>query len=346
MLTGADSPPASLAGELQEAVSTAYGLRIVAVLPVRAAWLVQAEGGRYYLKRTAARQEDLPFLAALHDHLTATAPGLTPELRRPADGGYGLVWNGQFYLLYEELPGREADYTLGGDVEAVAAGLADFHRAARGLAPMPPPGSRRCYGRWPAWFAGRLRDLRRYRHLGHWRNGAFDRAYQALLPRYLIQAQNALAWLNASAYSMLCRDAAAAGQICHHDLAHHNALVDGDTVRFVDLDYALADLALHDVANLFGHLIRLFAWELEPVRRALGGYWPRPPGADDLLVLGAFILWPQDFWQIGRQFYDERQPWTEEHFLALLQRKCGRTAERERFLAGFWRACGLPGEPL
>ncbi|MGE5598235.1 MAG: CotS family spore coat protein [Bacteroidota bacterium] len=341
MLTGAvpGSPPL-------EVVSAAYGLKIVSAAPVRAAWLIATDQARYYLKRTAASREDLPFLAALHDYLNGNAPGLTPRLRRPPGGGYGLVHEGRVYLLYEELAGREADYNRRGDLEAVAAGLAWFHRAARGFAPLPPAGPRRCYGRWPAWFARRLRDLQRFRVLGRWRDGAFDRAYQVLMPRYLTQARNAAAWLNASDYSVLSSRAAAAREICHHDLAHHNALLDGPVVRFVDLDYALADLALHDLANLLGHLLRLHAWDLEPVRRALGSYWPRPPAKETLAVLGALLLWPQDFWQIGRQFYDERQPWTEDHFLALLERKCGRPAARERFLADFWRAYGLPGGPF
>jgi CotS family spore coat protein len=181
----------------------------------------------------------------------------------------------------------------------------------------------------------RLHDLDRFLALAKLGDGRFDRAYADLWPAYRRQAEHASRLLCGAVYEQHARLASARGEICHHDLAHHNVLLAQGLASFVDLDYAVADTALHDLANLCGHVMRLHNWSWEPVRLALASYWEEiPPAADDRTVLGMMLLWPQDYWQIGRQFYDERQPWPTERFMDLLERKCGKGGERRRLL---WR---------
>ncbi|MGE5550673.1 MAG: CotS family spore coat protein [Bacteroidota bacterium] len=334
--------PSGLRARLEEQ----YNLRVKTCARARSAWRIETDAGPRFVKRTQADRESLPFVTGLHDYLDRTWPGIAPRIHRSRTGEAAFQYGLDNYLLLDALPGREADYLNPGDPGAVAAGLAAFHRAARGYDLASAPPSRRRHGSWPGIMTARLADLDRFWRLAKTRGGCFDRAYLALRAAFLPEAAAARDYLLASAYPRLAADAALSREICHHDLAHHNALIEGDTVRFLDLDYAVGDTVLHDLANLCGHLLRLFGWELDPVRAVLARYWAGPPPPAALAVLGGMLLWPQDCWQIGRQFYDEHQPWTEDEFLALLRRKCGKTRARRGFLRRFWREYQLPALPL
>lgn len=309
---------------------------------VRAAWLLATDRGPFYLKRLRVEPRELPFVLALHDHLAAHAWGIVPEPVRTRDGRASFTAAGGAYLLLSPLPGKEADYKVPGESERTAAGLADFHQAAKGFRPPAGFGPRRYYGTWRVRLELRLRDLDRYRTRAENGRGRFDRSYLALWPDLHRQAVEARSLLEGPAYERLSLRAAVVREICHHDLAHRNVLLDGKTVRFLDLDYAVGDTILHDLVNLAGHLNRLHNWAPEWFLAALGAYWRRGyPGAEACEVMAAMLLWPQDYWQIGRQYYDERQPWPEEEFLALLARKCGSPQARLDFLAAFRRELGL-----
>ena len=56
---------------------------------------------------------------------------------------------------------------------------------------------------------------------------------------------------------------------------------------------------------------------------------------EDLGIIKAFMVYPQDFWQVGLQYYVEHQPWTMDYFLLRLERVIQDKEMREKFLKGF-----------
>ncbi|HWQ30165.1 MAG TPA: CotS family spore coat protein, partial [Negativicutes bacterium] len=56
---------------------------------------------------------------------------------------------------------------------------------------------------------------------------------------------------------------------------------------------------------------------------------------DELEVIKALMTFPQDFWQIGLQYYVEKQPWAMEYFLMRLGRIVSDREIRNRFLREF-----------
>ncbi|MGE5528256.1 MAG: hypothetical protein ACM3X6_03835 [Patescibacteria group bacterium] len=338
-MSGASNPPAELAA----AIGRLYGLTVAGIEPVRSAWRLSTDLGCLYVKRTAAPPDILPFIVGLHDHLARAAPGLAPAVLRATDGAAHLDWAGHKYLVLCSLAGREADYYRDGDLAAVAAGLRHLHSAARHNS-LSPPGKSTWYGTWPFRLKERLADLDRFVDLAKARGGPFDLAYRRLWHDYRPQAAAALAKIGGGDYRRQAAAALAEREICHHDLSHRNVLIFRGRAGFLDLDYAVADSVLHDLANLAGHLLRLRTYAFHPVDAALASYYGGArPEREAMEILGAMLLWPQDYWQIGRQRYDERQPWSEERFLALLARKCGQPRSRLRFFRRFGRAYGLRG---
>jgi hypothetical protein len=57
--------------------------------------------------------------------------------------------------------------------------------------------------------------------------------------------------------------------------------------------------------------------------------------SDDIPVMAAFMEFPQDYWQVGIQYYWEEQPWGEEFFLKKLSRTLEDSEEKQEFVNEF-----------
>ena len=326
---------------LRRLVECQFGLPILQAVPSRSAWRILTASGVFYLKCTAASGADLPFVIGLHGIVAGRAPGLAPKVMPNRIGEFHFRHDGCNWLLLEGLSGVEAEYGKVEDIRAVAAGLALFHQAAAGDRDSRLPLARYRYGSWTALMEERLDDLNRFKRLSLGENSPFARFYAALWELYHQQAYRALALLKRTDYARFAREAERRREICHHDLAHHNILLDDGSAHFLDLDYAIADNVLHDLVNLIHHVIRLYNWDAKPGREVIANYWLKAPLEGCLAILTFMLLWPEDFWRIGRQRYDERQVWPETRFVDLLRRKCGSPGLRLGCLRDFWlTSCG------
>ncbi len=324
-----------------------WGLTGGELTPVRGAFLLRRGEERYCLKPTTLRRREAVFVAAVLDHLARVGLAGVPRLLRTADGEpVGRVGRRRFQaLLWQE--GREADYLRPGDAAAAAVAAARLHLAGQGFAP-PFPRLRVLFGSWPRRLRHKREELARFATAAGSlaRPTAFDREYARLAPRWLAAADLALAELAASPYPALSAAAARRGCLCHHDLAHHNVLLTESGPALVDFDYALADLGLHDLANLLRRVLRLSGWEAEPALSALAAYRDvagfGPPEAAVLLPL---LRFPEEAWQIGHGYYVENLPWPEERFLEQLARKGDAPPARDACLAHLRDAFKSRGGP-
>lgn len=322
-----------------------WGLAAERAEAVRGVYRVRAGGVDYCLKPTSLSRRETAFVAAVLEHLAkAGLPG-APQLVRTVTGEpVGRMGRRRFQLLrWQE--GREADYLRPGEAEQAAVALARLHLAAEGFVP-PFPRFRVLFGRWPALLAHQRTELAGFaaQAAAAPRPTAFEREYARLAAAWLAAADEALAELAASPYPRLSAAARRRGCICHHDLAHHNVLLTEQGPALVDFDYALADLGLHDLANLLRRLLRLVEWDPAPGLACLAAYREiagARPG--EMAVLLPLLRFPAEAWLTGRQYYVERLPWPEERFLEQLARKGDISPARRSCLAEL-AGSGGPGK--
>lgn len=321
-----------------------WGLAGGELTPVRGVYRLTVGEDRYCLKPTRLSPREAIFVAAALDHLTKAGLSGAPRLL-PTLGGtpVGRVGRRRFQLLRWR-DGEEADYLRPGDAEQAAVALARLHLAGEGFVP-PFPRLRVHFGRWPAILRRKRADLAHFAALaaGAPQPTAFDREYAAHAGTWLAEADLALRELSASPYRALSAAAAHRGGLCHHDLAHHNVLLTGAGPALVDYDYALADLGVHDLANLLRRLLLLTGWDLAPARAVLAAYRDLAPfGRPEAALLVPLLRFPEETWQLGRQHYVEDLPWPEERYLEELARKGGTPPARRRGLMAL-KDTGDPG---
>ena len=124
---------------------------------------------------------------------------------------------------------------------------------------------------------------------------------------------------------------------CHHDYAHHNVLIgEKDDVNIIDFDFCILDSHLHDLSSLIIRVMKNGKWDIRNAMHILNVYnLTNNVDKLDIPIMAAFMEYPQEYWQIGIQYYWEKQPWGEEFFLKKLEKIYEDEYDRQDFLEEF-----------
>lgn len=282
---------------LREAAA-AYGLDPAELEPVASAYRPAAayRAGPVLLKPYRYPERQLYYATRALDHLALRGFSRAPRLVRSRLQEPYIRAGGRLWYATTWIEGRRP--RLPADLQLAANALAAFHRAARGCYVPWSPGRS-----WPARWARLLADLRRFERSAGAGSTPFDRAFAHVAPRFIGQAEAALAALQALDYTGLEAGARQEG-FCHRDITAANLVSDRQgRVCLVDPDTWGAELRLHDLARL---LITGCGWNPRTALTALTAYGPL--SAAERRLLPAALLLPREVWWAGLCRYQRTQP--------------------------------------
>lgn len=318
-----------------------FKLKPLQVRAIRKVYKVTTPHGVFALKPTNLSEEELVFIQGVLLHLAKKGFPALPFCTIHSGQPFMTMGNTRF-LLMPWFDGAEANFQHLNELNTGVKLLARLHRISEGFPTARAPGDRVYWGKWPRIWSRRLNQLVYFKGLSGLGREAFDRIYARHAPYFLKQASRALSALEASPYLRLVVEERQRSYLCHHDFSARNLLLADDRCCLVDFDYCLCDLRLHDLANLMLRLLRQDKWQYTRARFALLVYHRQYPlTASHLQVLHAFFQWPQDFWQVGLQYYVERLAWPAKRFLKSLKRKVQDEPNRQNFLARFPQENGI-----
>jgi CotS family spore coat protein len=109
-----------------------------------------------------------------------------------------------------------------------------------------------------------------------------------------------------------------------------------DQVYFLDFDYAVVDLKVHDICNFINKAIKNFAYDIEKCNTIINEYTQiNQLDHRELKVLYGMLSFPEDFYGVARDYYTRKKQWSEEVFLSRLKNKVEYREDREAFLEAF-----------
>jgi CotS family spore coat protein len=329
------TPHIQLKNEEIKRILSGFGLKFIDSVPTRKVFHIMTPFSEFALKPTRLTPRELSFIQSAVTHLKGCGlpvAALTPTV----NGDLSISYRSHRYILMPWFPGREADFNRQRELLFGVKIMARIHRDGGGFFPKTFPEGRFLWGRWPGRFASRLCQLREFYSMGLGKKETFDRLYRRYLSDFYRQGEYALEYLSATDYLEISAAEEYRGYLCHHDLSDRNLLLNPENCCLLDFDYCLSDLRLHDLANLMLRILRHDDWQWERARWLLMVYHRQyPMTTEHLQILHAFLSWPQDFWQIGLQYYIERQPWPMSRFLKSLHRRIKDEPARQYFLTHF-----------
>jgi CotS family spore coat protein len=240
------------------------------------------------------------------------------------------------YIVLDLIDGRDCVFENPLDLSAASKALGNLHEAGRLVEVADNKRNNLC--KMIDRYVGKITDMKKFKDIAimHKNKSDFDIQYIKYCDFYIDCGLKALNELIGSPYIRLCGEY---HTLCHHDLAHHNLLIDDNSnVHFIDFDYALLDCPYHDISNLITKAIKHNEWNIDIAENIIESYSSvRKLEQDELKVTYAYLMFPQDFYDIATSYYMKARDWEEDEFAEKLRRKAEYKEAREGFLDDFYK---------
>jgi CotS family spore coat protein len=255
------------------------------------------------------------------------------------DGSICIPDDKHIYYVVDWVEARECKFKREEELRKAIRAAAELHKASIGYVPPKSAKPRILYNKWVEKCnkkSAELLDFGKAIEEKDYKDD-FDEIFSSHLSYYWQQARESAGMISDSPYWEISETSEKRGEFCHHDMANHNFLIsDEGMVYLIDFDYCIMDTRLHDLCSLIIRNMRYGVWDIDKAYIVLNEYDKvYSVEQKELEVIKAFMTFPQDFWQVGLQYYVEKQPWTMEYFLMRLNRIVDDREIRDSFLKEF-----------
>lgn len=141
--------------------------------------------------------------------------------------------------------------------------------------------------------------------------GSFESLFLSRFAELYEQAVQADSELKASSYTDYYSQAVQQKRMYHGNFTHHSVLMlpEGETA-VISFEKAGVGIQIHDFYLFFRKLMEKHDWDISLGYDMLNGYEKiRPIPKEERKLLGILLLYPEKFWKITNQYYNNRKSW-------------------------------------
>lgn len=320
-------------------IEESYGFKIKDISSIKNVNRIETDCGVKCLKWAHMSPSFFYFIYSAVNHLRDRGYESVIPYNTTIDGSMCIPDGDHVYYLVDWIESRECRFKREEELKKAIRAAAELHRASIGYVPPKGAKPRVFYNKWVDKCYKKITELLEFSKFIEDKEykDDFDEMYSRHLSYYCRQAGESAEMINRSPYREVSEESEKSGEFCHHDLANHNFLITEEgNVYLIDFDYCIMDTRLHDLCSLIIRNMRYGVWEIEKAYFILNEYDRiYSVNQKELEVIKALMTFPQDFWQVGLQYYVEKQPWTMEYFLMRLGRIVNDREIRDRFLQEF-----------
>ncbi len=297
-----------LAAEIQRS----YPVSVMAIKPAGAVWKVYSSSGRFALKGTQKSPGQLQQLAATVEFIRkAGFPNLVSIIPTKS-GGFFMTSLHHNYILSPWLEGQNPDFSNRRHLQMVAALWGKLHGISQPLITRENFSQESILDEWQgkARFLRSLTDeLAETKH-----RNRIDRAIQRWIFHFIRLADFCIEQLagleNAPEFSPVLP-----WGFCHNDPAPRNIIMQNEKLSLIDFELALPGPCIKELAKLITRSLQINHWDSTlfnlltkaySVARSLTHY--------EAIILPYLCAFPNGFWRLCSQRFQEQLPWTEKRF--------------------------------
>ena len=321
-----------------------FDLLVYDVIPVRKVFILDTNKGDKVLKKVNYSINQLEFVNYGIEYIRNNHFDKIIQFEKTKAGLIYVKWKDDIYCIMNLVEGRECEYSNPVDINLTSRAIAALHKASQGLIDkeefkklLAKNDQRYLIGKIVQNYRNKLDELMFFKSIAtlNENKNDFDDIFLEHVEYYAENIKKSINIIKGSLYLQLCGEKEKIA-FCHHDLAHHNILINKEEVYFLDFDYAVIDLRVHDVCNFINKAIKNFCYDIDKCRDILKGYTEINPLDDrELKVLYGMLSFPEDFYSISKDYYTRKKQWSEEIFLSRLKKKVEYKNDREKFLEDF-----------
>lgn len=318
--------------KLEDELFDKYNLTVFEAVPNRKVFLLYTDQGEKYLKKIDYPIKELLFI---YNSLSYVSKKFDRVLSfyKTKDGQIFTNYKGSNYVILNKVEGREANFLNPVDILYMTAALRELHSASAGLKSNIPDRTRT--GDLINKLKNKLSEMDTFYKIGSITNTDFSNLFIQNYKNYKEEAEKSIYALEKSDYLNLCTDAKYIS-LNHHDLAHHNVIINDDKAYFIDFDYSIIDLRVHDLSNFINKTNRNFNYDFERCESILNEYnKDRSLNPEEKKVLYGMLLFPIDIYNLAYNYYTRNKSWEEDDFLSKMTERMEKYQFRDTFLKEF-----------
>jgi len=176
----------------------------------------------------------------------------------------------------------------------------------------------------PEILERRNRELRRVRTYirSKKQKSVFEQNFLSQFDAQFEQAEQATEILYGMPYEDYYQEQIANGSMLHGNFTHHSVMwLEGNLTAVTGFDKAVAGIRILDFYLLFRKMMEKWEWEISLGDSMLCAYNRiRPIPAQELKLLKLLLYYPEKFWKVANQYYNNRKSWIpEKNMQKLLQ---------------------------
>lgn len=325
--------------QVKEILEEKYAIEIKEVKKIRSIYKVESYDKIYCLKVIKYEYPHFLFILNAIKHLQKNGFEKIPKFIKNKENEEYILFNNNFAYLYSWIEARRSNYSNPIDVLLAASKLAELHKKSEGFEVTEKMKPRIGWKKWIEVFDTRCNEILDFKSRIECKEQKteFDFLYLSVMEKVLDIGKSSIANLYNSNYFNKMDEEMKLNGFCHHDFAHHNILMEiGGTINIIDFDYCILDTHLHDLSSLLIRVMKNGKWDMDSGKFILDSYNSiKRVYPDDIPIMAAFIEFPQDYWQVGIQYYWEKQPWDEEFFISKLKKIIDDMEDRWEFVKNF-----------
>lgn len=325
--------------KIKNLVECNYGLKIIGLEKIKNVYKIKTLHGDYCLKVIKYNFPHFYFILSAIKHLQNNGFDKVPEIIKTLDGLDYISFEGCNAYLTKWVNARECNYDNPIDVSKAAVKLAQLHNKSEGFNVTEDMNPRVYWYKWINHFVTRREEILDFRNriLKKEEKSEFDNLYLKAMSKEIERADKSIRNLMKSEYIKKVDSEILKKGFCHHDYAHHNVLIeDNGDIDIIDFDYCILDINIHDLASLLLRKLKNGKWSIDDAIFIMDNYSKeRVIEKRDIEIMAAFMEFPQDYWQVGIQYYWEKQPWGEDFFIKKLKKIYDDNEEKQDFVDEF-----------
>ncbi|MBU3159376.1 CotS family spore coat protein [Clostridium frigoris] len=310
--------------EVKEIVKNNYSLSINDIEKIKNVYRIETKDNMYCLKIVNYELGHFLFIIGAIKHLQNNGFQSIPEIIETIDQKEYIRLQNKYAYLTPWVDARECDYDNLVEIKLCTTKLAQIHKKSLNFKVTPDMKPRIAWLKWIETFKTRGNEILDFKRRISEKKciTEFDSNYLKVMEGELARCNKSIHNLYKSQYVSKMKEEIKHRGFCHHDYAHHNVLLEkSGGVSVIDFDYCILDTHLHDLSSLLIRRMKNGKWNLENTFFIMDEYDDTfPIYKSDIEVMSAFMEFPQEYWQIGIQYYWEKKNWGEEFFLKKLEK--------------------------
>lgn len=311
-----------------------FDISVKDVIPVRDVFILCTDKGDKILKKADCCIDEIEYIYSAVTYIKRKFNRVF-DFVKARDGKIYTIWNDDMYFLMDMVKGRECDFNNPLDIASASRGLAELHEASEGFRYNNP--NKMQVGKMIDNFKRKEEEMTIFKSIAqiHEHKSEFDDIFIANYDFYHNRINKSIECLSDSPYLKISSEEDKI-VLCHHDLAHHNILIYDDKAYFIDFDYAVIDIRVHDICNFMTKVCKNFAYDIEKAKLIIENY-SKISSIDsrELSVLYGMLIFPEDFYNISKDYYTRRKDWDDEVFVSKIKAKIANKVYKEEFIDNF-----------